>query len=314
MACPKGPPACERAPQANGWPACAKRTGPSTSSTTAARTRATRSRRATSEDGVLTCKWHNWKFELGTGACMFGGEGVRRFPSRGRRAQAPDRRGGDATRRRSGRAARGEPRGGAREGERDAGRRDALRSPAARASGASRAAFEVDPERTRSAASATASTTPRRAASTVDVGGARVAQRRSRRSSRRRRSSAEMLQFLPSARGGLERRRPHGTTRARWPGARERSASRSRGARAGARRGGRRAGDPRGPPPLRAPSALRLRPRRHLRGEGARDRAGLPGHRRSTRSRRSRPRSGGRRTRRRSHLGRRPAKASRARR
>jgi nitrite reductase/ring-hydroxylating ferredoxin subunit len=30
-------------------------------------------------DGVLTCKWHNWKFELATGACTFGGEAVRRF-------------------------------------------------------------------------------------------------------------------------------------------------------------------------------------------------------------------------------------------
>jgi hypothetical protein len=35
----------------------------------------------TVKDGVLTCKWHNWKFELATGACRFGGEGVRRFPS-----------------------------------------------------------------------------------------------------------------------------------------------------------------------------------------------------------------------------------------
>ena len=31
---------------------------------------------------VLTCCWHNWKFELSTGACSFGGEAVRRFPSR----------------------------------------------------------------------------------------------------------------------------------------------------------------------------------------------------------------------------------------
>jgi nitrite reductase/ring-hydroxylating ferredoxin subunit len=35
----------------------------------------------TVRDGVLTCKWHNWKFELGTGGCLFGGEGVRRYPS-----------------------------------------------------------------------------------------------------------------------------------------------------------------------------------------------------------------------------------------
>jgi nitrite reductase/ring-hydroxylating ferredoxin subunit len=33
----------------------------------------------TVKDGVLTCKWHNWKFELATGACTFGGEGVRRL-------------------------------------------------------------------------------------------------------------------------------------------------------------------------------------------------------------------------------------------
>ena len=33
-------------------------------------------------DGILTCKWHNWKFELGTGACVFGGDAVRRFASR----------------------------------------------------------------------------------------------------------------------------------------------------------------------------------------------------------------------------------------
>ena len=24
-------------------------------------------------DGVLTCAWHNWKFELGTGTCRYGG-------------------------------------------------------------------------------------------------------------------------------------------------------------------------------------------------------------------------------------------------
>jgi nitrite reductase/ring-hydroxylating ferredoxin subunit len=35
----------------------------------------------TVKDGVLTCKWHNWKFDLATGTCTFGGEGVRRLPS-----------------------------------------------------------------------------------------------------------------------------------------------------------------------------------------------------------------------------------------
>ncbi len=28
---------------------------------------------------ILTCKWHNWKFEVGSGACTFGGEGVRHY-------------------------------------------------------------------------------------------------------------------------------------------------------------------------------------------------------------------------------------------
>jgi nitrite reductase/ring-hydroxylating ferredoxin subunit len=32
--------------------------------------------------GVLTCEWHNWKFELATGGCTFGGEPVRRYPTR----------------------------------------------------------------------------------------------------------------------------------------------------------------------------------------------------------------------------------------
>lgn len=32
--------------------------------------------------GVLTCQWHNWKFELESGECTFGGEAVRRYPSR----------------------------------------------------------------------------------------------------------------------------------------------------------------------------------------------------------------------------------------
>ncbi len=36
----------------------------------------------TCKDGVLTCEWHNWKFELATGECTFGGEAVRRYPTR----------------------------------------------------------------------------------------------------------------------------------------------------------------------------------------------------------------------------------------
>jgi nitrite reductase/ring-hydroxylating ferredoxin subunit len=32
-------------------------------------------------DGVLTCPWHNWKFDLATGHCRFGGESARRIPS-----------------------------------------------------------------------------------------------------------------------------------------------------------------------------------------------------------------------------------------
>jgi len=31
-------------------------------------------------DGVLTCAWHNWKFELGTGRCRYGGEDIRTYP------------------------------------------------------------------------------------------------------------------------------------------------------------------------------------------------------------------------------------------
>jgi nitrite reductase/ring-hydroxylating ferredoxin subunit len=26
------------------------------------------------KDGVLTCAWHNWNFELGSGTCRYGGE------------------------------------------------------------------------------------------------------------------------------------------------------------------------------------------------------------------------------------------------
>lgn len=32
-------------------------------------------------DGVLTCCWHNWKFDLASGDCLFGGEPVRRYPA-----------------------------------------------------------------------------------------------------------------------------------------------------------------------------------------------------------------------------------------
>jgi len=32
------------------------------------------------QDGVLTCAWHNWKFELGTGRCRHGGENIRTYP------------------------------------------------------------------------------------------------------------------------------------------------------------------------------------------------------------------------------------------
>src|SRR5215469_312984 len=34
------------------------------------------------KDGVLTCAWHNWKFELGSGTCRFGGENIRTYPVR----------------------------------------------------------------------------------------------------------------------------------------------------------------------------------------------------------------------------------------
>ena len=29
---------------------------------------------------VLTCAWHNWKFQLSDGKCLFGGEGIRTYP------------------------------------------------------------------------------------------------------------------------------------------------------------------------------------------------------------------------------------------
>jgi hypothetical protein len=34
------------------------------------------------QEGVLTCQWHNWKFDLASGDCRFGGEPVRRYPTR----------------------------------------------------------------------------------------------------------------------------------------------------------------------------------------------------------------------------------------
>ena len=32
------------------------------------------------KDDLLTCAWHNWKFRLSDGDCVFGGEGVRTYP------------------------------------------------------------------------------------------------------------------------------------------------------------------------------------------------------------------------------------------
>ena len=31
------------------------------------------------KDGVLTCAWHNWKFELASGVCRYGGENIRTY-------------------------------------------------------------------------------------------------------------------------------------------------------------------------------------------------------------------------------------------
>ncbi len=31
---------------------------------------------------VLTCAWHNWKFDVASGSCLFGGDAVRRYPTR----------------------------------------------------------------------------------------------------------------------------------------------------------------------------------------------------------------------------------------
>jgi nitrite reductase/ring-hydroxylating ferredoxin subunit len=39
------------------------------------------------KDGVLTCAWHNWKFELSTGTCRYGGENIRTYPVRVRDGQ-----------------------------------------------------------------------------------------------------------------------------------------------------------------------------------------------------------------------------------
>jgi nitrite reductase/ring-hydroxylating ferredoxin subunit len=39
------------------------------------------------KDGVLTCAWHNWKFELGTGVCRYGGENIRTYPVEIRQGQ-----------------------------------------------------------------------------------------------------------------------------------------------------------------------------------------------------------------------------------
>jgi nitrite reductase/ring-hydroxylating ferredoxin subunit len=39
------------------------------------------------KDGVLTCAWHNWKFELGSGVCRFGGENIRTYPVEIRQGQ-----------------------------------------------------------------------------------------------------------------------------------------------------------------------------------------------------------------------------------
>jgi nitrite reductase/ring-hydroxylating ferredoxin subunit len=39
------------------------------------------------QDGVLTCAWHNWKFELGSGTCRYGGENIRTYPVRIRDGQ-----------------------------------------------------------------------------------------------------------------------------------------------------------------------------------------------------------------------------------
>ncbi|MGN6792165.1 MAG: Rieske (2Fe-2S) protein [Streptosporangiaceae bacterium] len=39
------------------------------------------------KDGMLTCAWHNWKFELGSGACTFGGENITTYPVQIREGQ-----------------------------------------------------------------------------------------------------------------------------------------------------------------------------------------------------------------------------------
>ncbi len=39
------------------------------------------------KDGMLTCAWHNWKFDLGSGICRHGGENIRTYPVRVRDGQ-----------------------------------------------------------------------------------------------------------------------------------------------------------------------------------------------------------------------------------
>ena len=36
---------------------------------------------AVSDDGILTCNWHNWKFQLVDGNCLLGGDHVRAYPT-----------------------------------------------------------------------------------------------------------------------------------------------------------------------------------------------------------------------------------------
>ena len=113
-------------------------------------------------DGVLTCEWHNWKFELASGACTFGGEPVRRYATRieggrvqlepGRRHRgrgaAPRRRParGAPARRAGARAARGPPAGRARAppGARPASAACTSRSRCSRRDGAERAEYGFD--------------------------------------------------------------------------------------------------------------------------------------------------------------------------
>ena len=34
----------------------------------------------TNDNCILTCNWHNWKFNLRTGECLFGEDNVRNYP------------------------------------------------------------------------------------------------------------------------------------------------------------------------------------------------------------------------------------------